>query len=74
MARMPRTAFALANQCREVPVPSSTRSNGRKAIEMKREKTRIMYVECAADLSHRGRARICRVRLSKSGGQSTSAG
>lgn len=29
--------------------------------------TRIMYVECKASGDHRGRARICRVRLSKSG-------
>ncbi len=29
--------------------------------------TRIMYVECKAGKGHRGRARICRVRMSKSG-------
>jgi hypothetical protein len=29
--------------------------------------TRIMYVECKASQDHRGRARICRVRFSKSG-------
>ena len=31
------------------------------------DKTRIMYVECCSNLDHRGRARICRVRFSKSG-------
>jgi hypothetical protein len=30
------------------------------------ESTRIMYVECKASGDHRGRARICRVRFSKS--------
>jgi hypothetical protein len=34
---------------------------------MKREATRIMYVECKAAAGDRGLARICRVRLSKSG-------
>jgi hypothetical protein len=29
--------------------------------------TRIMYVECKASGDHRGRARICRVRFSKTG-------
>jgi hypothetical protein len=29
--------------------------------------TRIMYVECGASFDHRGRARICRVRFSKTG-------
>ena len=29
--------------------------------------TRIMYVECKATGDHRGRARICRVKFSKSG-------
>jgi hypothetical protein len=34
---------------------------------MKGPETRIMYVECKASGNHRGRARICRVRLSKTG-------
>jgi len=35
--------------------------------KMKRQSTRIMYVECCASEDHRGRARICRVRFSKTG-------
>jgi hypothetical protein len=34
---------------------------------MKNPSTRLMYVECKATGDHRGRARICRVRYSKSG-------